>query len=288
MYLFQEIYDDKCNFKKFYESFGKNLKLGIHEGAQNHSTLAIGYPVRFLSSSIRCKLMRSLKSVILSSISRRHTQTCPSSVRKAMFLTHLHSRGCSPPALLMHDRNNRREQETGRCTIQCVINELDATITHESSSKTSNQQFIIPFPPPLPPNHATFPFVPAKRRRSNIENNTDARFAPNSTAVAATAHHDLGSPASSTHNQSLTQAQPQPSQPHSPALTAPKFVSLLVQTLKRLPASVALRTTTDIRFNAINAANGPFASASTSGRALFPTIVVACSIRRGMWIEKGR
>ncbi|THH07303.1 hypothetical protein EW145_g3486 [Phellinidium pouzarii] len=40
MDLFQEISEDKDNFKKFYESFGKNLKLGIHEDAQNRSKLA--------------------------------------------------------------------------------------------------------------------------------------------------------------------------------------------------------------------------------------------------------
>ena len=40
MDLFQEISEDKDNFKKFYESSGKNLKLGIHEDAQNRSKLA--------------------------------------------------------------------------------------------------------------------------------------------------------------------------------------------------------------------------------------------------------
>lgn len=40
MDLFTEISEDKDNFNKFYESFGKNLKLGIHEDAQNRSKLA--------------------------------------------------------------------------------------------------------------------------------------------------------------------------------------------------------------------------------------------------------
>ena len=40
MDLLSEIAEDKDNFQKFYESFGKNLKLGIHEDAQNRSKLA--------------------------------------------------------------------------------------------------------------------------------------------------------------------------------------------------------------------------------------------------------
>ncbi|XP_044750642.1 heat shock protein 83 [Coccinella septempunctata] len=38
--LFEELTEDKDNFKKFYEQFSKNLKLGIHEDSANRSKLA--------------------------------------------------------------------------------------------------------------------------------------------------------------------------------------------------------------------------------------------------------
>merc|ERR1712131_214835 len=47
--LIEEICEDKDNFKKFYEQFGKNLKLGIHEDSTNRKKLA-GH-LRFFTSA---------------------------------------------------------------------------------------------------------------------------------------------------------------------------------------------------------------------------------------------
>ena len=38
--MFNEMTETKEEYSKFYETFGKNLKLGIHEDSQNRSKLA--------------------------------------------------------------------------------------------------------------------------------------------------------------------------------------------------------------------------------------------------------
>merc|ERR1719402_1245059 len=50
MELIEEITEDKDNYKKFYEQFGKNIKLGIHEDSTNRKKLA-GFLRHYSSAS---------------------------------------------------------------------------------------------------------------------------------------------------------------------------------------------------------------------------------------------
>ena len=61
--LFSELAEDKENYKKFYEAFSKNLKLGIHEDSTNchclselllYHTSQSGDDMTFLSEYVSC------------------------------------------------------------------------------------------------------------------------------------------------------------------------------------------------------------------------------------------
>ena len=60
--LFSEIAEKKDDYKKFYDAFGKNLKLGIHEDSQNREKLA--ELLRFNSSKTGAEDMISLREYV--------------------------------------------------------------------------------------------------------------------------------------------------------------------------------------------------------------------------------
>merc|ERR1712004_836833 len=64
MELFDELSEDKDSFKKFYEQFGKNLKLGIHEDSTNRKKLA-GLLSFYTSASVERLKKRGFECVYM-------------------------------------------------------------------------------------------------------------------------------------------------------------------------------------------------------------------------------
>ncbi|EFX65950.1 hypothetical protein DAPPUDRAFT_116816 [Daphnia pulex] len=81
MELFEELAEDKENFKKFYEQFSKNLKLGVHEDSTNRKKIAD--LIRFQHTSASGEDQISFKEYIKSaSLHRRACQEAWIGVRR--------------------------------------------------------------------------------------------------------------------------------------------------------------------------------------------------------------
>merc|ERR1711976_652339 len=96
MELFEEIAEDKDNYKKFYEQFGKNLKLGIHEDSVNRKKLADF--LRYHSSSCGDELTSLKEYVSRMKENQKHiyliTGESKEQVENSAFVERVKKRGC--------------------------------------------------------------------------------------------------------------------------------------------------------------------------------------------------
>merc|ERR1711976_910530 len=96
MELFEEIAEDAENYKKFYEQFGKNMKLGIHEHSVNRKKLADF--LRYHSSSCGDELTSLKEYVSRMKENQKHiyliTGESKEQVENSAFVERVKKRGC--------------------------------------------------------------------------------------------------------------------------------------------------------------------------------------------------